>query len=67
MSTSYEEIVRLIPTLNEEELNSLRKKIGAKRKTRSDYAPIVESVKNRLEECGAVSYTHLTLPTILLV
>lgn len=71
MSTSYEEIVRLIPTLSEEELNRLRKKIGAKRKTRSDYAPIVESVKNRLEECGVISareahelgYTDSLLPS----
>jgi len=71
VSSSYEQIVELIPKLNEEELNRLRDKIGAKRKTRSDYALIVKSVRNRLEEYGVITareahelgYTDTLLPS----
>jgi hypothetical protein len=63
--------VELIPKLNEEELNRLRDKIGAKRKTRSDYTSIVKSVKDRLEEYGVITareahelgYTDTLLPS----
>ena len=33
----------------------------------SDIPNVLESIKNRLPRCVSVSYTHLTLPTILLV
>ena len=55
MSTVYDEIVGLIAKLNEDELNKLRDEIGAKRKTRSDYAPIIKSVRDRLEEYGVIT------------
>ncbi len=71
MSTVYDKIVGLIPELDEDELNRLRDKIGAKRKTRSDYAPIVKAVKDRLEEYGVITareahelgYTDILLPS----